>query len=90
MDLSALSVVLDEDNGVEVEKALEWVVCEFCDEEHLDIQYAKYCNYEGCYKHESYATCRECMEEVDGKLYHSNCIPFDWDLADAFQQVGIR
>ena len=28
--LSALSVVLDEDNGTEVRKVLEWVVCDRC------------------------------------------------------------
>jgi hypothetical protein len=87
-DLSALSVVLDEDNGDEVEKAKSFVECDSCERKYFEIMYTKYCGYEECYEHECDVICRECMEEVDGKFYHSNCAPITWDLLCAFNKWG--
>ena len=80
MDLSALSMVLDEDNGTEVEKALVWVVCDSCEEITLEVLK---CDYEDCVQDEP--CCRDCMVEVVGKFYHYTfCEPIEWNLLNAF------
>ena len=88
--LSALSVVLDEDNGKDVEKALEWVVCDSCEKITLEVLM---CDYEECEEDEDVESlCRDCipnfMEEVDGKFYHSCCEPIEWQLNEAFEKFG--
>ena len=87
--LSALSVVLDEDNGKDVEKALEWKAreCARCEKEYLARTWVTddevECDYEDCAEEDSY--CRDCMLKVDGKFYHYTfCEPIEWNLLNAF------
>ena len=86
--LSALSVVLDEDNGKDVEKALNWEAeeCVRCEKEYLTrtgVNNEVECDYEDCAEEFSY--CRDCMLEVDGKFYHCTfCEPIEWNLLNAF------
>jgi len=87
MDLSASSMVLDEDNGKEVEKAREWVECDNCGREYLtttgDGCDEVECDYEDCAEEDSY--CRDCMLKVVGKFYHYTfCEPIEWNLLNAF------
>ena len=87
MDLSALSIVLDEDNGAEVDKVQKYIFveCDICERKIRQVECD--CNYEDC---EQDGVCRECMEEVDGEFYHYYCAPIEWDLRDAFNKWGFE